>query len=266
MESEPAPRVERPRPTDLSEEQLGFRRQTAVRWLQPGVLIRTGGPSVMAGILGSFSDHHARDELWFDFVADLGDGFDATFSVASLLAASEVRPEKAPEPLPRGQILIMGGDEVYPVGSTEAYEDRGKRGDRAALPNATPGPPYLFALPGNHDWYDGLTSFLRVFAQQRPFGGWNTEQTRSYFAVSLPHRWWLYAIDTQFNDYVDAPQLEYFHGAAKDLRPRDAVIICTSTPAWVPAGSGGKTEGYDRIAVFMWEGISPRRATVALMS
>ena len=279
MESEPAPRVERPRPTDLSEEQLGFRRQKAVRWLQPGVLISTGAQSVMAEIFGSFADkrelqgtlptrvydHNVGDELWFDFVADLGDGFDATFSVASLLAASELQPEKAPEPLPRGQILVMGGDEVYPVGSTEAYEDRSKGVYRAALPNATEGPPYLFALPGNHDWYDGLTSFLRVFAQQRPFGGWNTEQTRSYFAVSLPHRWWLYAIDTQFDDYVDAPQLEYFHDAAKRLERGDAVILCTSTPAWVPAGSGGKTKGYDTIEFFMREVISPRGATVPLM-
>ena len=159
----------------------------------------------------------------------------------------------------------MGGDEVYPVASTIAYEDRAKGVYRAALPAAPPEQPRLFALPGNHDWYDGLTSFLRVFAQQRPFGGWATEQTRSYFAVSLPHRWWLYAIDTQFDDYIDAPQLEYFHHAARDLRAGDAVILCTSTPAWVPAGSGGKTKGYDTIEFFQREVIRPRGATVPLM-
>jgi hypothetical protein len=279
MESEPAPRVERPRPTDMSEEQLGFRRQDAVRWLQPGVLVSTGVQSVMAEIFGSFADkrelqgtlpsrvhrHDEGDELWFDFVADLGDGFDATYSIASLLAASELQPAGAAEPLPRGRILVMGGDEVYPVGSTEGYEDRSKGVYRAAMPVTPPEAPRLFALPGNHDWYDGLTSFLRVFAQQRPFGGWATEQTRSYFAISLPHRWWLYAIDTQFDDYVDAPQLEYFHHAARDLRPGDAVIICTSTPAWVPAGSGGKTKGYDTLEFFQREVIRPRGATVPLM-
>ena len=124
MESEPAPRVERPRPTDMSEEQLGFRRQDAVRWLQPGVLVSTGVQSVMAEIFGSFADkrelqgtlpsrvhrHDDGDELWFDFVADLGDGFDATYSIASLLAASELQPAGAAEPLPRGRILVMGGD------------------------------------------------------------------------------------------------------------------------------------------------------------
>jgi hypothetical protein len=278
MESEPAPRVERPRPTDMSEEQLGFRPQKAVRWLTPSVLISTGLQSVISGIFGSYADKRELqgtlpatvyrqdgDELWFDFVADLGDGFDATYSVASLLAASELRPDGVTEPLPRGRMLVMGGDEVYPAASTIAYEDRSKGVYRAALPVAPPEAPRLFALPGNHDWYDGLTSFLRVFAQRRPFGGWATEQTRSYFAVSLPQRWWLFAIDTQFDDYVDAPQLEYFHDAAKQMRPGDAVILCVSTPAWVPAGSGGKTKGYDTIEFFVREVITPRGATVPVM-
>ncbi|MGH3762144.1 metallophosphoesterase [Actinophytocola sp.] len=279
MESDPAPRVERPRPTDMSERQLGFRPQRAVRWLQPGVLISTGAQSVMAEIFGSFADkrelqgtlpaavhrHDGDDELWFDFVADLGDGFDATHSIASLLAAPELLPAGATEPLPRGRILVMGGDEVYPAASTTAYEDRGKGVYRAALPVAPDDAPRLFALPGNHDWYDGLTTFLRVFAQGRPFGGWATEQTRSYFAVALPRRWWLFAIDTQFDDYVDAPQLEYFRTAAEELREGDAVILCTSTPAWVPAGSGGRTKGYDTFEFFMREVIRPRGATVPLM-
>lgn len=276
---EPPPRVERPRPREISEEQLGFRPQQAVRWLAPSVLVSTGAQSLMAEIFGSYSDkrelqgtlpatvhqHAAGDELWLDFVADLGDGFDATYSVASLLAAARLRPDGATQPLPRGKILVMGGDEVYPAASAVNYEDRAKGVYRAALPIAPPERPSLFALPGNHDWYDGLTSFLRVFAQRRDFGGWATEQTRSYFAVALPHRWWLYAIDTQFDDYIDAPQLQYFRDAAKDLRRGDAVILCTSTPAWVPAGSGGKTKGYDTIEFFLREVVRPHGASVPLM-
>jgi len=64
------------------------------------------------------------------------------------------------------------------------------------MPWATP-QPLMLALPGNHDWYDGLTSFLRLFTQGRMIGGWRTEQKRSYFTVQLPHRWWLYAVDIQ---------------------------------------------------------------------
>jgi hypothetical protein len=266
----------RPRPQDLSEKQLGFRRQEAVRWLAPKVLVTTGFQSLVAGIFGSYADKrelqgslaanvHAYgdgDELWLDYVADLGDGFDATYSIASLLAEDQL---DLGTPTKRGQLLVMGGDEVYPAASTGGYEDRTKGVYRAAMPVAPDEPPTLFALPGNHDWYDGLTSFLRVFAQQRAFGGWQTEQTRSYFAVKLPQRWWLYAIDTQFDDYVDAPQLEYFRGASADLRPGDAVILCTSTPAWVPAGAGGHAKGYDTIEFFQREVIRPRGATVRLM-
>jgi hypothetical protein len=145
------------------------------------------------------------------------------------------------------------------------YEDRSKGVYRAAMPVAPAAPPTLFALPGNHDWYDGLTSFLRVFAQQRPFGGWQTEQTRSYFAIRLPQRWWLYAIDTQFDDYVDAPQLEYFRGASAELREGDAVILCTSTPAWVDAGAGSNGKGYDTVEFFQREVIRPRGAHIRVM-
>jgi hypothetical protein len=260
----------------MSEEQLGFRPRKAVRWLAPRVLVTTGAQSLVAGIFGSYADkrelqgslpatvhdHADRDELWLDYVADLGDGFDATYSVASLLAAPTL---DLGTPTRRGNLLVMGGDQVYPAASTSGYEDRSKGVYRAALPTAPEDPPTLFALPGNHDWYDGLTSFLRVFAQRRPFGGWQTEQTRSYFAVRLPHRWWLYAIDTQFDDYVDAPQLGYFRAAAAELRPGDAVILCTSTPSWVEAGCGGRSKGYDTIEFFQREVIRPRGANVRVM-
>jgi hypothetical protein len=83
--------------------------------------------------------------------------------------------------------------------------------------------------------------------------------------VSLPHRWWLYAIDTQFDDYLDAPQLKYFEAAAKKLDSGHRVILCTSTPSWVPAGSNGKTKGYDTLEFFMREFIRPKGATVPLM-
>ena len=260
----------------MSEEELGFQPRKAVRWLRPKVLITTGAQSLVAEIFGSYADkrelqgslpatvhdHGDHDELWLDYVADLGDGFDATYSVASLLAAPRL---DLAGPTPRGRLLIMGGDEVYPAASTDGYEDRSKGVYRAALPVVEPDAPTLFALPGNHDWYDGLTSFLRVFAQRRPFGGWRTEQTRSYFAVKLPHRWWLYAIDTQFDDYVDAPQLEYFRAAAAELNDGDAIILCTSTPSWVPAGSGDETKGYDTVEFFLREVVRPHGAHVRVM-
>ncbi|MGW5054605.1 metallophosphoesterase family protein [Actinokineospora sp. NPDC004072] len=267
---------ERPRPRACTEAELGFHPRPAVRWLAPKVLVSTGIQSAIAAVFGSYADkrelqgglpstvHRATgDELWFDYAADVGDGFDATYSIASLLAAESLTVDG--EVLPRGRLLVLGGDQVYPGASTRAYEDRTKGPFRAALPAAAGERPVLFALPGNHDWYDGLTSFLRVFAQRRPIGGWDTEQTRSYFAVRLPHRWWLLAIDTQFDDYIDAPQLEYFRAVSREIGDGDAVILCTPSPAWVPAGAGGSTKCHDTIEFFNREIVRARGAEIRVM-
>jgi len=73
-----------------------------------------------------------------------------------------------------------------------AYEDRFIGPFAAALPKTdAPDKPDLYALPGNHDWYDGLVTFLRVFCvRDGRVGNWVTRQRRSYFALKLPHDWW----------------------------------------------------------------------------
>lgn len=179
------------------------------------------------------------EELWLDFTADLGDGFDSTYTVASLLA--EVSLEVDGQKLRRGKVLVLGGDEVYPVASPAAYEDRMVGPYRTALPGGrSPGRAgVLLALPGNHDWYDGLTSFIRLFTRQRNIGGWRTIQTRSYFALRLTGGddspgWWLVGLDSQLGQYIDEPQLDYFYNTVTTrLLPGDAVILCVAAPYWV---------------------------------
>ncbi len=251
-----------------------------MRWLAPGVLVATGVKALLATIFGAYADkrelqgslparvyRHGDDEtgeVWFDFVADLGDGFNATYTVASLLAADELDVPSAGK-LPRGEMLIMGGDQVYPAASVTAYRNRTKGVYAAALPHVDGKRPTLYALPGNHDWYDGLTAFLRVFAQGRPFGGWDTAQTRSYFAIQLPQRWWLFALDTQFDDHIDAPQLAYFTEAAKQLREGDSVILCTPSPSWVDAHTSRGAEAWDTIEYFDTTIVRPAGATIRVM-
>ncbi|HVE45673.1 MAG TPA: metallophosphoesterase [Acidimicrobiales bacterium] len=243
-----------PRPESDQPDQVGFTPQSMVRWLSPTELARAAVRVGLSAIFGAYSDkreiqaalrecvcfdYSDRSELWVDFVADLGDGFDSTYTVASLLAAEklDLGPSSgATTPTPRGKVLIMGGDQVYPTASREAYEDRMQGPYRAALPYTRDDHPNLFAIPGNHDWYDGLTSFIRVFCQQHWLGGWCTRQTRSYFALQLPHRWWLLGIDMQFDAYIDDPQLRFFTEEVRpNLRPGDAVILCTGQPNWVAA-------------------------------
>src|SRR5687767_14527252 len=164
----------------MEPEQLGFRPRAAVRWLGPVLLAATGARVALADQFGAYldkrelqypfakrlHDHSEGEDFWFDFVADCGDGFDATYSVAYLLAQPHLDVDGLR--LPRGQALVMGGDQVYPTASAAAYEDRLRGPYRAALPTTAPGEPVptLYALPGNHDWYDGLTAFLRVFARR----------------------------------------------------------------------------------------------------
>ncbi|MFF9838523.1 hypothetical protein ACH414_01160 [Streptomyces sp. NPDC020422] len=244
-------------------DELGFTPQEPVRWLAPRELARTAVKVVLAAVFAGYADKRefqgvldaelleappgaaGAGGLWFDFVADVGDGFDATASVAWALAQAElpVAPAGAgagarPLRLPRGSLLVLGGDEVYPTASAQGYEDRMKGPYRAALPAAAD-PPLLVALPGNHDWYDGLTAFLRMFTQGRALGGWQTRQRRSYFCVRLPEGWWLAGLDSQLGTYFDDPQLRYFEEhLSANLRPGDGVIVCSAEPTWLKSATG----------------------------
>ncbi len=264
----------------MDPRQLGFTPQRPVGWLAPLLLLNTGLRTLLAVLFGAYLDKRELQnalsgesfeqrgddgELWFDYVADLGDGFDATYSVAYLLAQPQL--EVGGHRLPRGRMLLLGGDQVYPVASGDGYENRMKGPYRAALPEApAAGPqPTLFALPGNHDWYDGLTAFLRLFARQKDghIGGWRTQQRRSYFAVQLPARWSLFAIDEQFGAYIDDPQLRYFADAAAGLGPGDRVILMTPSPTWVEAAR--KPEAYDAVDYFIRTILAPAGAEVRLL-
>jgi hypothetical protein len=236
---------------DLREErdELGFVRQPAVRWLSPGLLARSGVEVLVSGTFGKFADkreiqretqgpfdYSDAGDLWVDYLSDTGDGFDATYTMGWLLAQETL--DFAGEKLPRGRVLLLGGDEVYPTADPVAYEDRFIGPFAAALPELPEfARPDMYALPGNHDWYDGLVSFLRVFcARDGNIGAWRTRQRRSYFAVELPNDWWVWGIDIQLDTYIDDSQLDYFHALA--VKPGDKVILLTAKPAWIKALPG----------------------------
>ena len=224
-------RHEEYRPKADTPEELGFEKQPMVNWYDPVQLMKTAVQVLLSLAFGSYADkrelmpvlsnhgdnskdieldYSGRDEVWIDYVADIGDGWNSTYAVASQLAKNELNING--EVLPRGQLLIMGGDEVYPTATRDEYNNRTRGPYRAALPwvEDEEKAPHLYAIPGNHDWYDGLTSFMRLFGQQRWFGGWKTRQQRSYFAIKLPHNWWLWGLDVQLQSDLDKPQIDYF--------------------------------------------------------
>ncbi|MBA3746101.1 MAG: metallophosphoesterase [Solirubrobacterales bacterium] len=233
---------------DLRDErdQLGgWIRQPEVRWLDPSILAKAGVEVAVSGTFGKFADkreiqtseqgpfdYTSSGEMWIDYLSDTGDGWAATQTMAWVLAQPSLTVDG--EPLPCGEILLLGGDQVYPSATPEAYEDRFKGPFAAALPRSEPGAePDMYATPGNHDWYDGLVSFLRLFCTGGWIGGWRTRQRRSYFALKLPGNWWIWAIDIQLDTYIDDVQLKYF--TDQGIGVGDKIILLTAKPSWVSA-------------------------------
>eukprot|EP00929_Paragymnodinium_shiwhaense_P091221 TRINITY_DN51244_c0_g1_i1.p1 TRINITY_DN51244_c0_g1~~TRINITY_DN51244_c0_g1_i1.p1 ORF type:complete len:1150 (-),score=135.26 TRINITY_DN51244_c0_g1_i1:315-3764(-) len=284
-----------------------------------------------------------RDELWFDFVADTGDGFHSTYTIARSLAqprlnvsvpnethrlsrramrrsvqrlassaSSTLRkinglksgskddhscqsqssgaasnnsdhlpfmrsvsqsslPGLKPEDgkdgpaavtmpfgaealfLPRGELLLHGGDLAYPQPSLEVYEQRLIRPYEAALSaplGVDPtdvschqraanskiaqenGAPLCWMIPGNHDWFDGLETFLHTICGRHWFAGWQLPQTSTYWSLALPHNWYVFGVDLGLNDDLDDVQYTYFHSIVMGLPADASVIAITHAPHW----------------------------------
>lgn len=70
---------------------------------------------------------------------------------------------------PRGDILFFGGDTAYPVATAEEIHDRVVAPfNRVLLERHDGKNRVLLGIPGNHDWYDGLDGFARLF-RRRPY-------------------------------------------------------------------------------------------------
>ena len=245
-----------------------------VHWFSPTVLLKTAKKVIDSTLFGQYADrrlvHAALDSpinegtliekicggakgvcekenepIWLDYVADLGDGFDSTYAIAYLIGQKEIQVG-VDDPLPRAHCLIMGGDEVYPDASREEYQKRMKLPYRAAYPRAPKSfHPRLYLIPGNHDWYDGLTLFLANFCRGRAtkLGNWTATQSRSYFAIHLGRNWWIWGFDSQLGEDIDIPQANYFAAVANNMPPEAKVILCASVPTWLKADIAGDKKG-----------------------
>lgn len=106
-------------------------------------------------------------EVWIDFVSDCGDDVTVSQAVAEMFVAEyEVAdPDAEGESLllPRGDILFLGGDLAYPVATVlEMTRRLVEPWNRVLEKHTAGGPRVLLAVPGNHDWYDGLDGFSRL--------------------------------------------------------------------------------------------------------
>ena len=212
-------------------------------------------------------EYYERHRFTLDFIADTGDGWNPTFTVAQLLAQPELKihPQDVKERgapyeyiyLPRGRILVLGGDLVYPHPTPKHYQARFVEPFRHALwsekktrnafefadERGTAANseeyltyPHMFAIPGNHDWMDGLVAFRRLLCTGYRLGGWLLPQRRSYFANKLPDNWWLFGIDDQLTYDLDDAQFRYFKDICASFSGGETVIVCMHRPFWILDG------------------------------
>jgi hypothetical protein len=236
-----------------------------VGWFDPAMLVDIARQAIVSALFGQYADRRliqaaldpaeskellrragltanlvqdSDGAIWVDYVADLGDGFDSTYAIAYLLGRPQLEIEGAKAPLPRGQVLLMGGDQVYPAATRKEYKRRMRRPYAFAFPDSTAGDaqhPALLLIPGNHDWYDGLTLFLALFCTRREkkIGSWRAIQRRSYFAQQLPNNWWIWGFDSQLGEDIDQPQADYFVTIAKEMPENARIILCAPVPTWI---------------------------------
>jgi hypothetical protein len=137
-------------------------------WMRPqppDELTRLLAATIGAGGAGpTLCDALGRD-LWVDYVADTGDDADVSAAVADLIFRAHV---VGGEELPRGDVLVWGGDTAYPVATEMEIHNRVCVPFNRVLRERQDGKPRaLLGIPGNHDWYDGLDGFARMFRARR---------------------------------------------------------------------------------------------------
>ncbi|KAJ4801307.1 Calcineurin-like metallo-phosphoesterase superfamily [Rhynchospora pubera] len=200
-----------------------------------------------------------RDDIWFDFMADTGDGGNSSYTVARLLAQPYLKARTGGSKLvlPRGKFLLIGGDLAYPNPSSFTYEKRFFSPFESALqpptwfrtehiainkPEMPQGVsnlrdyygPQCFIIPGNHDWFDGLHTFMRYICHKSWLGGWFMPQKRSYFALQLPNGWWVFGLDLALHGDIDVYQFKFFAELCQNkIGETDSVVVMTHEPNWL---------------------------------
>jgi hypothetical protein len=192
-------------------------------------------------------------DIWIDYVSDTGDDVSVSRAVARLV----VERYELPDPdrqgefltAPRGELLLFGGDTAYPVATAQEITNRVLVPFNEALEGQDQRARVLLGIPGNHDWYDGLDGFGRMFRRRfddeqdpRPsmigvskpmleyYAEWAREfvlggkvekpralvlsgyvpvQNASYFLLPLTRDIHLYGVDRQLKS-IDARQKHFF--------------------------------------------------------
>lgn len=121
--------------------------------------------------------------LWIDFIADTGDDRDVSAGIGAMLASVYESETEAGKKmlLPRGDMLVFGGDVAYPVATADEIYKRVVEPWNESLRKigASAKKRVILGVPGNHDWYDGLDGFGRMFRRRadEPFRSDDRDKT-----------------------------------------------------------------------------------------
>lgn len=187
----------------------------------------------------------------FLLLGDTGEGDDPQYAVVPGLLKAGAGTRYA----------VICSDVLYPVGSANEY------GSKFFRPYRDYDAP-IYPIPGNHDWYDGLTGFMRVFCRApalpraprpRPLTSawWRTllwaepdtpddarldedrlMRSAPAQAASLPGPYWamdsgpvrIIGIDTGLLGGIDREQGEWLRRVSRGPRPK---ILVTGSPIYV---------------------------------
>ena len=155
-------------------------------------------------------------DLYIDFVADTGDDVSVSRAVARLIfAAYELPDPDLPGAFlvaPRGEILLFGGDTAYPVATVQELTNRVVAPWNQVL-QALPDDGrrrVLLGVPGNHDWYDGLDGFGRLF--RRPSPGMTARASARSISPKMLEYYAQWALKFVRGDAIDKPAALAFSG------------------------------------------------------
>ena len=172
-----------------------------VSWYDPRLLARIGVRTIVSSVFGQYADQRlmqavtdpaedkdlvarydyrdpnagephkcvACDEtgaFWIDYIADVGDGFECHLHDGLPDGAGQPRYPRRRQPAPR-RGPHHGRRPVLSAGHARGIQGAAAAALQLGLSRSPKPDRKLFAIPGNHDWYDGLNAFDGLFCSSR---------------------------------------------------------------------------------------------------
>src|SRR5262245_23714697 len=184
-----------------------------------------------------------------DYITECGDSFASTYSMAYLIATQAVKGQA--QVIEPGTMLVLGVNSPSRAPSLAQYEQALITPYARAYTTHAKSRRVLFGVPGFHQSAAAMAHFDELFCSARSratrglglsFGGWDTHQHHRYFAVPLPHRWWIWGVDVRYGEPLETEQFNYFSIAAEQMTVDDRIIICGPPDNWLSCEFDGWRE------------------------